>query len=89
MNNRTPSPNGQPLLQKLLHMLALTEERELTCAEVFELMDYYAELEEAGEDVRSLLPKVTHHLRICPECKEEYEALRLLIGLDDTAVERG
>lgn len=75
----TTRPN---LLQKLLHMLSLTEERELGCGEVFELMDYYVELEQAGENVQALLPQVAQHLRICPECAEEYEALRAIMKID-------
>ncbi|NOZ49272.1 MAG: hypothetical protein GXP37_04390 [Chloroflexi bacterium] len=63
------------MIQKLLRMLALTRERELTCDEVFDLMDYYTELEQAGENVQALMPQVAHHLQICPECREECEAL--------------
>jgi predicted anti-sigma-YlaC factor YlaD len=69
-----------PLLSKLLRMLALTKERELTCSEVNELLDYYLELEQSGENVKALMPTMTQHLRICPECVEEYEALRQIIG---------
>ncbi|NOZ70997.1 MAG: hypothetical protein GXP38_03645 [Chloroflexi bacterium] len=70
------SGTTQPtLLQKLLYMLSLTEERELGCAEVFELMDYYVELEQAGENVQMLLPQLAQHFRVCPDCAEEYEAL--------------
>ena len=74
------SPNSP--FQKLLHMLALTAERELTCEEVAELLDYYVELEEAGENVKALMPGLTQHLRICPECNEEYEALRRILHED-------
>ena len=62
-------------------MLALTRERELTCAEVAELLDYYADLENAGENVRGLMPTVAQHLDICPECEEEYEALLKILNM--------
>ncbi len=68
-------PNVQELWQKLLRVLSLTEDRELTCDEVEEFMDAYVELELAGEDPQKALPDVAHHLRICPECKEEHDAL--------------
>jgi hypothetical protein len=63
-------------------MLALTKERELTCSEVNELLDYYVELEQSGESVKALMPTMTQHLRICPECVEEYEALKQIIGVE-------
>jgi len=74
------------LLSKLLHMLALTKERELTCSEVNELLDYYVELERSGENVKVLMPTMSQHLRICPECVEEYEALRQIIGIEPEVV---
>ncbi len=80
-----PNPVQQTdpsLLERLLRMLALTEERELTCEEVNQLVDYYMELEQAGENVQHLFPGVAQHLRICPECAEEYDALRRVIGLN-------
>lgn len=70
------------LFYKLLRMLALTKERELTCSEVNELLDYYVELEQAGENVKALMPTMTQHLRICPECKEEYDALKKITGIE-------
>ncbi|NOX63957.1 MAG: hypothetical protein GXP42_18740 [Chloroflexi bacterium] len=76
---------GSSPLERLLHILALTEERELTCEEVSQLTDYYAELEQAGESVQQLFPGVTQHLRICPECAEEYRALRRVIGMNGDA----
>lgn len=76
LSHQDMTPSSQPhLIHKLLQMLALTRERELTCDEVFDLMDYYTELEQAGENVQALMPQVAHHLQICPECREECEAL--------------
>jgi len=81
--NESPvSTTEMSLFQKLLRMLALTKERELTCMEVNDLVDYYVELEQAGENVKALMPAMTQHLRICPECKEEYEALKQVIGIE-------
>jgi len=76
------STTEMSLFHKLLRMLALTKERELTCMEVNELLDYYVELEQSGENVKALMPTMTQHLRICPECKEEYEALKQITGID-------
>ena len=73
------------ILEKMMRMLALTQERELTCPEVFELIDYYAQLEQSGENVRSLLPMLDQHLRLCGDCAEEYEALKQIIAMSDAS----
>ncbi|MCP4198231.1 MAG: hypothetical protein GY762_13860 [Proteobacteria bacterium] len=77
-NDMASKANGS-LFKKMLRMLALTEERELTCEEAFELFDYYAELEQSGESMRGLMPTLMQHLRICPECAEEYQALQKMM----------
>jgi hypothetical protein len=39
------------------------------------LLDQYAEAVERGEDTAQLMPLVKHHLDLCRDCHEEYEAL--------------
>ncbi len=41
------------------------------------------QLELAGEDPQKALPDVAHHLRICPECKEEHDALLKILQSED------
>ncbi len=85
MTQSGTTPPPQPsLMQKLLRMLSLTRERELTCDEVYELMDYYTELKRNGENVEGLMPQMAHHLHICPECREEYEALLAVLAVPET-----
>lgn len=82
---RLPSPppveKFTPAEAMLLQSLPHTHEVELTCDEVFALLDEYAERAQRGENVAQLMPRVAHHLMMCPECREEYEALmRILQG---------
>ncbi|GIV64409.1 MAG: hypothetical protein AB1457_07475 [Chloroflexota bacterium] len=63
----------------MAEMIAATQEVELTCDEVFELLDQFTELAVQGEDVAHLMPLVHRHLEMCPECREEYETLRSLL----------
>ena len=60
---------------QLLHMLDVTHDDELSCGEVHELIDQYVELKQRGENVDELMPLVKHHLDMCKECFDEYEAL--------------
>lgn len=65
-----------------MQMLSLTRERELTCSEAQSLLDVYVELELAGEDPQQAFPDVAQHLRICPECSEEHDALLKILTQD-------
>lgn len=76
---------GAPMLapqdaQKVLGMLARTADKELTCDEVFALLDQFAEMAARGEDVAALMPMVKQHLDMCKDCREEYESLLNVIS---------
>ncbi len=62
-------------MQKMLMGLAHTHARELSCDEVYALLDVFADKISRGEDAASLMPLVQHHLKMCPDCREEFEAL--------------
>jgi hypothetical protein len=62
-------------MNDMLDMVAHTRERELTCDEVHALIDQFAEMRMRGEDLTHLMPLVQQHLEMCPDCREEYEAL--------------
>lgn len=63
------------MLKGLLKALDNTHANELDCQQVFEIIDVYAELSARGEYVSEALPMVKHHLEMCKDCMEEYEAL--------------
>ena len=84
-----PTINGSPqtkeMLRKTLLMLEQTQEEEYSCDEVYELLDQYAEAVQRGEDPAHLMPLVKHHLDMCKDCHEEYEALlNILEGTPST-----
>ena len=75
---------GSPIdaLLKLIEDLKRTKDVELDCEEVFAVLDIYAEAVALGQAAPDLLPLVKHHLEICRDCLEEYEALmRVLEGV--------
>jgi len=75
--------NAHQLWQRFLRMLSLTQERELTCSEAQALLDVYVDLELAGENPQQMMPDVSQHLRICPECREEHDALLKILKEDE------
>ena len=66
-------------IQKVLTMLSNTQEVEMTCDEVFAVLDQFAEMMARGEDVSRLMPLVKHHLAMCPDCQEEYKVLESIV----------
>jgi hypothetical protein len=64
-----------PNMKMLLRSVAMTENKELSCDEVFDLLDQFAEMIKNGEDAAQWLPLVQSHLDMCPDCREEYETL--------------
>ena len=79
-----PAPVGRQsvppdALQKMLDMLAGTDEVELTCDEVFAMLDQFTELALQGVDVAHLMPLIQRHLDMCADCREEYESLKKVL----------
>ena len=71
-------------VKDLMRRLQKTHDDELSCDEVFALVDEYAEANQRGEDVASLKPLIRHHLDMCRECDEEYQALLQVLEGTDT-----
>ncbi|HEX5223785.1 MAG TPA: hypothetical protein VFW29_01520 [Solirubrobacteraceae bacterium] len=62
---------------------------ELTCEECFEQLDRYVELELADAQADEHVPGMRAHLRGCPACAEDHEALHALLAATDApAAER-
>jgi len=62
----------------LLRLAALTQDRELSCTECFDVLPQYVDLEIAGEAPEARLPLFRQHLEQCAVCREEYETVREL-----------
>jgi hypothetical protein len=60
-----------------------TQDEEISCTECFDLVSRFVELEVSGRDAAAELPLVHGHLSQCRACREEYEALRDLVRLEN------
>jgi hypothetical protein len=67
--------NSYQSLKDMLELLVKNHAKELTCDEAFELLDQFVEAVARGEDVSQLMPMMEHHLSLCRDCFEEFEAL--------------
>jgi hypothetical protein len=64
-----------PETQHLLGSLVQEDPQQVSCDEVFVVLDQFAEAVQRGENVLLLMPLVKKHLDVCPACREEYETL--------------
>ena len=72
---RSGGDSSEQVLRKLLNAIEQTQDVEYSCDEVYQLLDQYTEAVERGEDTAQIMPLVKHHLDMCPDCREEFEAL--------------
>ena len=63
-------------LNALLEMLVLTKDEESTCGDCLKQMAEFAESTLAGKSIPDGLKSIDEHLKLCSECREEFEALR-------------
>lgn len=62
-------------LRTLLRLLSDTEPDELDCDQLLQHVGVLLESLEDGEEPPAQLAAVSQHLAVCPECREEFDAL--------------
>ena len=68
------TPSGEQL-QTLLELVLATEPDELDCDEMLHRVAALLEARGEGADLTPELAAVSQHLSLCPECREEFDAL--------------
>ena len=66
---------SKKILTGLINAVTHTHENEIACGECFDKLHEFAELKLEGKSPEEAMPLVQDHLKRCPECQEEYEAL--------------
>ncbi len=59
----------------LLRVIDLTKPEEIDCEEFLSAVSGYVEKLASGQAAPTSNADVLHHLKVCPECLEEFEAL--------------
>ncbi len=62
-------------LKKILRIIAETRDEELNCDRCFAEMNRFVDLLIEGKKPEEAMPLMQHHLEMCGECHEEFEAL--------------
>jgi uncharacterized protein with PIN domain len=63
----------------IVKMLGLTRDREFNCSECLQHVSEFAECQIANQPLDEVLASVEQHLALCPECREEFEALMKIL----------
>ncbi len=69
-------------LADLARLLNDTEEQEIDCAEMLNRVGPYLEALSKRHTPDADLRTVAQHLKICPECREEFDLLLRAEGID-------
>lgn len=67
-------------LEALARVVADTVHDEISCEQLLDRLGAYVEHRGDPKALPPLLKAVEEHLRICPECMQEYQALLAAIG---------
>ena len=71
-------------LKTMVRGVARTHEIEYSCDDAYRLLDEFTEAVVQGKDVARLMPLVQQHLDLCPDCREEFEALLRVVRAAQT-----
>ena len=75
-------------VERLMHLLSITRDDELSCEDVFNCLDEYVECLEYHQEFGKRKQLVEHHLSFCTDCRDELDAL--IHALEDAdAAEQG
>lgn len=90
----TPATHKVPLddaaVERLMMALSMTRDDEMSCADVFAMLDEYAELSVTNQaQAAVLMPLVEMHLEMCADCHEYYDALRGILQPHDDQPAQG
>jgi hypothetical protein len=72
------------LVSNIMPAVDHTAIEEYSCDQVYELLDQFTELVYRQEDADHLMPLVHHHLDMCGDCREEFEALLRILQSQNT-----
>ena len=70
-------------VKTLLSALAYTRDEEESCDGCLKMMAEFAEQSLVGKTVTDSMRAIDHHLRVCGECREEFEALKVALSCQE------
>lgn len=62
-------------IKRMVRMIAETREEEIGCEDCYREMDRFVDQVLDGKQPEEAMPLVEHHLNMCSDCRQEFEAL--------------
>jgi predicted anti-sigma-YlaC factor YlaD len=59
-----------------------TQDEEIDCAQLYDTIAQFVDMQVSGQDAAQILPLVQQHLDQCPDCHDLYESLRTMAELE-------
>ena len=69
-------------LKKMVRMIQETRDEEIGCEDCYTQVDAFVDQLLDGKHPEEAMPLVQHHLTICSDCMEEFQALLLALKTD-------
>ncbi len=66
-------------IDRLIRMISLTKDDEINCEQFLSSVAEYVEQNLAGKSIPESLKALERHMSLCVECREEHEALLLVL----------
>ncbi len=70
------------MFRQWVHQVYATQDREIDCGQLFELLSGYVDLQVAGVDAAPWAPQIQVHLAQCAECNDLYQSLLEIARLE-------
>lgn len=71
------------MFRQWIRNIFATQEDEIDCGQLFEMLSQFVDMEISGEDAARLLPYVHQHLQQCPECEELHQVIHDIAHLEE------
>lgn len=75
----------EPKFSRWMKQVRDTQAEEIDCGVCLDHISQYVDIELATGEAAQAMPSVSHHLRQCAVCREEYELLSELARLEEQA----
>lgn len=72
---QNPGELSPEAVEGILRVLESVRLRDMSCSQVFALLDQYVERELKDHEAAKVMPLLREHFDLCRDCAEEYEAL--------------
>jgi uncharacterized protein with PIN domain len=79
--NADLTPLSPDQVSELLRQIRVTRDQEFNCTECLQHIAEFSERKLTHSELNAIMESIEHHLSLCPECTEEYLALKKILEI--------